>query len=59
MKTAIDELVNEKRILFFTNELATRITKSANQNPPTREALIEKPTENELFACGYVIRISD
>jgi len=59
MKKVINELVNEKRILFFTNDLTTRITKSINQSPPTREALLEQPTEDELFVCGCVINISE
>ncbi len=59
MKKAIEELVNEKRILFFTNDLTTRITKSINQNPPTREALLKQPTDDELFVCGCVINIGE
>lgn len=59
MKKAIDGLVNEKRILFFTNDSITRITKSINQNPPTREALLKQPTDDELFVCGCVINISE
>lgn len=59
MKKVINELVNEKVILFFTDDLTTRITKSINQNFPTREALLKQPTEDELFVCGHVINISE
>jgi len=59
MKKAIEALVNEKRILFFTNDLITRMTKSINQNPPTREALLKQPTDDELFVCGCVVDISE
>ncbi len=59
MKKVIEVLVNEKRILFFTNDLATRITKSMNQDPLTREALLKQPTDDELFVCGCVVNISE
>lgn len=59
MKKAIKELVDEKKILFLSNDLSTRIMKSMNQNPPSREALLKQPTEDELFVCGCAINISE
>ncbi|MBU4304015.1 MAG: hypothetical protein KJ893_00090 [Candidatus Omnitrophica bacterium] len=59
MKNATQELENEKRIMVCRDELTTKITKCVNQNKPSREALMEKPTEDELFACSYVLNLSD
>jgi len=59
MKKVIKELSDEKKVLFFTNDLTTRMMKSMNQNPPTREALLKEPTEDELFVCGCVIDINN
>ena len=59
MKKVINELINEKKILFFTDDFITRSMKSFNQNLPTRKALLKQPTEDELFVCGYVIDIRE
>lgn len=59
MKKAIYELVDEKKILFLSNDLSTRVMKSINHNPPSREAFLEKPTEDESFVCGCIINISE
>jgi len=59
MKNAIQELENEKKIMICKDELTTKITKCVNQNKPSREALMEKPTEDELFACSYILDLSN
>ncbi len=58
MKKAIKDLVQEEKILFFSDESITRIAKYMNQNPPTRDALLKQPTEDELFGCGFIVNIS-
>lgn len=58
MKKAVDALVDEKIILFYSNDWITNITKYINQNLPVREVLSKQPTKDELFVCGWVVEIS-